>query len=296
MKDILKKIAMIFVIVIVSNFLRDTIIVAMEKFKVPEINITAEKGVAPEQVELVKQAVHTFEDVMKKDLGVTFNRDITIIIAPDNKHFARVLNDKLRIEKKQSKRLSKLVSGYSQFDDNGNTVVLNLEPEDFDEENPYYVVHNITAHELFHQMQYQLSNGDTSEEYYWIGEGSADYMSAIVCGYIGNTSYDDWKRDQLEYVAYSDLIIDTEYLFDIDDEGWTEAMEKEAVPYQVSALMYVYLKEEKGIDVGNATIKYYQLLGKGFLGKEAFLQAFGLEAKSWLGDFDAWLEREIEKV
>lgn len=46
MKNFLKKLAMIFAILVISNFIFTTIITVMEKFKVPEIKITAEKGIA----------------------------------------------------------------------------------------------------------------------------------------------------------------------------------------------------------------------------------------------------------
>ncbi|HWQ62194.1 MAG TPA: hypothetical protein VN521_07775 [Negativicutes bacterium] len=149
--------------------------------------------------------------------------------------------------------------------------------------------YHVTAHELFHQIEYQLAGENANRAIYWLKEGTADLIAALVAEKIGYRSLDNWKQNQIDALRKAGTNASVQEILSTDMHGWTKMLEAKMDPYPMADLMVIYLmtKSKAG---GYATIlEYYHMLGRGLSNTAAFEQAFGLPPADMLAGFPAWL-------
>jgi len=110
---------------------------------------------------------------------------------------------------------------------------------------PETTIYFATAHELFHQVQLQLSGPYKSNGYYWLSEGSADYLASLVSERVGFNKQAGWLLDRANAVRVSKDHVGLQDILEIPTDQWTYYMEKHRLPYEMADLMVAYAATKK---------------------------------------------------
>ena len=152
-----------------------------------------------------------------------------------------------------------------------------------------------TAHELFHQMQYELSGGQDTDEkaLFWLGEGSADYVGALVAERLGGKSAQKDSKDTLNVLLSAPKMARIEDLQHVTQQGRHELMGEDFHSYPLSDLMTLYLIEHYGGDQPLARMAdYFRALRTEKTGEAAFEKTFGVSLEDFLREYGAWWQQE----
>lgn len=130
----------------------------------------------------VQQAVKRFPEVMETEMGVKLNRSIKVYVAASGPVYQQVLEKEFKLKPDEAKNIAEISGGWSGGRRavtaiNGKAGVMSGSSDRW----------STTAHELFHQVQYELSDGNDTDEkaLFWLEEGSADYVGAVVAEQMG---------------------------------------------------------------------------------------------------------------
>lgn len=247
------------------------------------IAVIAEPGADPAHLAMVQKTVDTFNQIIGGEMGVTLDRDVRVYVCPTRDSYRDVLRRHFSLSPDQADRSAKASGGFSSgtakavavhFDAAGGAAPLRA--------------YTTTAHELVHQLQFQLAGRNIAKSFYWLKEGMADLVGAAVAEKVGYQSLDKWKLDRANTLRKADKYVSPQDIITTDLDRWTGFIERKLHPYQVADLMVFYLMSQAKTDGYRPLAEYYRLLGQGVDNDAAFLRAFGLDARAVDAGFRGW--------
>ena len=253
------------------------------------IKVVSEPGADTAMVEDVQKTIDVFNSILKVDMGTELTRDVSVIICPTRESYAGVLRRELGQSQEMAERNAAVTGGMS----GGSRLVVAINGGAAKVETGLGRA-QLTAHELFHQTQSQLSKDKKGKGLYWMSEGTADLIGAWVAEKRGFQSMEKWKLDRLNVIRKAGAHVAPAEILHTDLPKWTRLMEKKLYPYEMSDLMVFYLTNQYAtINPFNKIADYYRLIGQGVDGDQALLQAFGVGVGEYVGGFRAWLARSM---
>lgn len=255
------------------------------------IEVISETTTNQKMIDDTKKTATFFKQFLTEDMHIELTRDIKVMICPTKESYTSVLQRDIHLSKANAIRQSKLSAGISN--DSFHTVALNGAAEKM--KTPQNSTSTI-AHELFHQVQAQLSNNQDAKALYWLKEGTADFIGATVAEKSGYQSREQWQLDTINALRTAPSYASASEILHIDLEEWTNLMEQDQSPYQMSDLMVCYLVSEQSNDKAYASIaNYFRLVDQLDDGDKAFEQAFGLTINQFLVNFQRWFLDAMNK-
>ncbi|HWR38514.1 MAG TPA: hypothetical protein VN611_03370 [Patescibacteria group bacterium] len=247
--------------------------------------VVAEPGTNPVHQAMVQKTVNHFNSILGQDMGVTLEKDVRIFLCPTQDSYRQTLQKELGQNPEAAARNAKVTGGFSSA--RSQAVVLNL---DGIGSGAGLRTYKTAAHELFHQLQNQLAGADKSRGYYWLSEGSADLIGAVVAERVGYQSLEKWSLDQVNTLRKSPAYASPREMMNISLEQWTTLLEGQKHPYEVADLMVLYLLKQTGPSGYRSIGEYYRRLGQGMDNEQAFFQSFGLSSVQMVNGFQVWLK------
>lgn len=248
------------------------------------LTVVAEPGADPAHVEMVQKTVDVFNDILRIDIAVTLDRDVRVFVCPTRESYQQVLQRELGQSSAEAERISKVSGGFSRGQSNAVAVSFDLSIGG----SAAYRAYKTTAHELFHQLQYQLAGNNMGKSFYWLKEGTADLIGAAVAEKVGYQSLDKWKLDQVNILRKAAAHVSPQEILITNLDQWTTLMERKQYPYEMSDLMVFYLMQQTGGAGYRAIADYYRLIGQGTSNDEAFERAFRIASPRMVAGFLVW--------
>lgn len=249
------------------------------------VTVLPEPNTDPELLEIVQKVVDSFNEIVEKKLNQTFTRDVKIFVCPDRDSYAKVLETEFGLEKKVAERRAKLSDGMANS--RKNIVAINLDPDDIYD--PEYHAYYTTAHELAHQLQFQLSSNQMNKTLYWLVEGSADFLAAQIVEELGYQPLTDWKNFQFYIFRNISDYVEPNQITYIPFDAWEKFIEDKKYPYQVSNLMVFYLASKTNRHINEAIVDYFKLTAGDDEDSANFEKCFGVKHQDFLSDVSEWL-------
>jgi hypothetical protein len=275
MKTALKKLALIGII---------TFILAATAVANAAIAVVPQPGISDDVRLKVAKTVGQFNDILEREMKVRLTRDITIHLCPSTEAYRQTLETVIGMSPALAQSSAKVSSGLANS--THNAIALKFNPENaatFD-----YRAYTVTAHELFHQVQYQLAGNSPDNTQKWLREGSADLVGAIIAEKLGYESLDKWRADRLNALRRAKAAVKPADILHVSLSKWNSYVEDGLLPYQVSDLMVFYLMNRSGNNL-EAIATYFTLAGSSRDDDRNFRQAFGLSLGEFLPAFESWL-------
>lgn len=237
----------------------------------------------------VRAAAQGFS-ALTEEAGVPLVHGVTLFVAPTQELYEHVLTQEFSHSPEEAAKISSLSGGWTggkqgQTVLNGAAGVMQSRSDRM----------STTAHELFHQLQYDMSRGHDADEkaLFWLEEGGADYVGALVAERCGGKSLQKWKRDTLMELRLARETAKPESLLHCDLPQRIKLMDQKYHSYQMADAMVIYLlqQQEQGKEFA-ALAQYFTALADKKNGEEAFSQAFGMSHAQFLRNFQQWYQQE----
>lgn len=242
-----------------------------------------------ETMAVVKMAVQDFT-ALTEAAGAPLSHGVELFVASTQEQYEQVLTKEFSHSPEEAAQIASLSGGWTggkqgQTVLNGAAGVMQGRSDRL----------STTAHELFHQLQYDLSHGRDADEkaLFWLEEGSADYVGALVAERCGGKSLHKWQFDTLQDLRLAKETARPESLLHCTLSQRIRLMDKKYHSYQMADVMVVYLmqQQEQGTEFA-ALVRYFEALSEAKDGEEAFAQVFGMTQAQFLRDFQAWYQQE----
>ena len=246
------------------------------------ILVIAEPDVNPLLVRNVQQVADAFDHIVATELGVTLNKDVKVFVTPTRAAYIDVLQRELGMSKDVAERSGKITSGFSAS--RRQAVALNGESTAM---KSLGGLSSVAAHELFHQVQGQLE-GDKWVRLYWISEGAADYVGAMVADRLGVMSLNGWKQQRINLLRKTPGHASPRELANVNLAQWSNLMEQGKLPYTVSDMMIVFLLEQSKGRTPAAIAEYFRQCLRLQNGEKALKAAFGMSMNDFETHFAPW--------
>ncbi|WP_288311769.1 hypothetical protein, partial [uncultured Selenomonas sp.] len=224
------------------------------------------------------------------EAGVPLAHGVTLFVAPTQEDYERVLTQQFSHSEEEAAKISAISGGWTGGKQ-GKTALNGAAGVMQDRSGRM----STTAHELFHQLQYDLSHGNDAAEQalFWLEEGSADYVGALVAEQCGGKSLHKWEQDTMFDLRRAQETVNAKELVHCSPQRRMQLMEKKYHSYQLADAMVICLvqKQAKGTELV-AIVRYFQALADTRSGEEAFSQAFGMTHAQFLQEFQQWYVQE----
>ena len=247
------------------------------------IQVVEEQGADPALLQNVRQVTEAFDAVMLHEMNVTVTQNVKVFVTPGRESYANVMQRELGQDKEAAERSARLTSGFSSS--KKQAVALN---GDASQMKRLGGVTSVVAHELFHQIQGQLEGADRYR-LYWMSEGTADYVGALVADRLGVLDLDGWKKQRINIIRKNPSRASPQEITDLSLSQWTTLMEQKKSPYEMADLMVIFLLEQSNKKGPAAIAEYFRQCSKLHDGKAALTAAFGVDSPSFPVRFSAWL-------
>ena len=251
-----------------------------------DIQVAAAGKVDQAMLDDVMRSARTFKEMLRKKTGVELQSDIQVYAAGSEDAYEQVLQKEFDLSADEAKAIGSISGGWTGGSHhvtaiNGSAGVMAERSDRW----------STTGHELFHQVQYELSGGrDTDDKsLFWLAEGSADYMGAVLADYMQGKSLQKWQHDTLDTVLAAPTLANPEQLQHVDMAKRKQLMQPEFHSYQVADLMTIFLLQQYGGDQPCAKLTAYsQALKEAADGKAAFAQVFGIDSDTFVQQYSQW--------
>lgn len=255
-----------------------------------DIQVAAAGKVDQAMLDDVMRSARTFKEMLRKKTGVELQSDIQVYAAGSEDAYEQVLQKEFDLSADEAKAIGSISGGWTGGSHhvtaiNGSAGVMAERSDRW----------STTGHELFHQVQYELSGGrDTDDKsLFWLAEGSADYMGAVLADYMQGKSLQKWQHDTLDTVLAAPTLANPEQLQHVDMAKRKQLMQPEFHSYQVADLMTIFLLQQYGGDQPCAKLTaYYQALKEAADGKAAFAQVFGIDSDTFVQQYSQWWQAQ----
>lgn len=256
------------------------------------IKVIPQPGTDPVILQKVQKAVNSFNELLYAEMKVTLTQDVTVFVCPSPVSYRDTLIRDMHFSAIEAERHAKLTSGISRG--RRDAVALKFDPARPEIINA--VAYKTTTHELFHQVQDQLSNDRNSQAMRWLMEGSANYVAYTIAEQVGYQSREKWKLDTLNTIRRTKSHAAPSQMIHISLEAWEGLLENKLYPYEMSDLMVLYLMSQVKGNPYEAIAEYFRLTAQGKNDEDNFYKAFGISLKQFLTGFDDWYAHEMAET
>ncbi len=240
----------------------------------------------------VDRAAAFFPQFMADRFQVKVQRPLDIVVAADRNTYEELLVKRMEVSPDTVKEKAQYTSGQSSG--NKGLCIINGDKNSLKKNNNRY---STTAHELFHQMQHEMSRGKSGYEnsFYWLEEGSADYVGALVSEALGAGSVEKWYMDARFALQYAKNPAGVDQLQHTTEEERLKMLSTQAKSYDLSDVMTYYLLQHYGAGQPEEKIaEFYQHIASE-KAEDAFAKTFGVELSAFLQEFSHWWQAECSR-
>lgn len=240
----------------------------------------------------VNQVAAFFPQFMAEKFQVKVERPLDIVVAADRNTYEDLLVKRMDVSQDTVREKAKYTSGQSSG--SKGLCIINGDKNSLKKNNNRY---STTAHELFHQMQHEISRGKSGYEnsFYWLEEGSADYVGALVSEAMGAGSVEKWYMDARFSLQYAKNPATVDQLQHTTEEERLKMLSTKAKSYDLSDVMTYYLLQEYGAGQPEAKITEFYKHMANEKAEDAFARTFGIELSSFLQEFSQWWQAECSR-
>ena len=214
------------------------------------------------------------------------HHSVRVFVAASDADYRRILKEEFSLSDEEAQEVAAISGGWSGG--RLHVTAVNAKAGVMDSHSDRYAT---TAHELFHQLQYELSRGrDTDRDaLFWLEEGSADYVGAMMAEKLGGRKLARWQNDVLDDLLGAPHAARPDQLIHLEFAERKAIMAKECHAYGMADMMTALLLARFPEDErGQKLTAYFTSLGEGETGEDAFAQTFGLTLDDFLQEFAAW--------
>lgn len=284
-----KAVAALFLVVILGILSA----IAYHEFSAPQspqgIDVHAAGDVAPDMMQDVQTAVQIFEQDAARS-GAPLIHHVDVYVAATQDDYISVLTNQFEQSAEDAAKIAEVSGGWTGG--RKGLTALNGAAGVMDDTSDRK---STTAHELFHQLQFELSDGNDTDEkaLFWMEEGAADYVGARIAEQAKGKTLRKWELDTLYDLRMAESTVKPESLAHCTLQQRMALMDKKYHTYQMADAMVICLmQQQKGKEL-SSLLQYFRLLKDHPDGEEAFEQAFGLSYGSFLKKFRAWYDGEL---
>lgn len=253
------------------------------------IDVHAAGDVAPDMMQDVQTAVQLFEQDAARS-GAPLIHHVDVYVAATQDDYISVLTNQFEQSAEDAAKIAEVSGGWTGG--RKGLTALNGAAGVMDDTSDRK---STTAHELFHQLQFELSDGNDTDEkaLFWMEEGAADYVGARIAEQAKGKTLRKWELDTLYDLRMAESTVKPESLAHCTLQQRMALMDKKYHTYQMADAMVICLmQQQKGKEL-SSLLQYFRLLKDHPDGEEAFEQAFGLSYGSFLKKFRAWYDGEL---
>ena len=253
------------------------------------IDVHAAGDVAPDMMQDVQTAVQIFEQDAARS-GAPLIHHVDVYVAATQDDYISVLTNQFEQSAEDAAKIAEVSGGWTGG--RKGLTALNGAAGVMDDTSDRK---STTAHELFHQLQFELSDGNDTDEkaLFWMEEGAADYVGARIAEQAKGKTLRKWELNTLYDLRMAESTVKPESLAHCTLQQRMALMDKKYHTYQMADAMVICLmQQQKGKEL-SSLLQYFRLLKDHPDGEEAFEQAFGLSYGSFLKKFRAWYDGEL---
>ena len=250
------------------------------------IAVHAEGEVESKSLEDVERAAASFNSFAQERMGSALHRPVELFVSGEEASYRRVLEREFSLTPEESAQVAAISGGWS-----GGSTHITAVNASAGVMSTYGDRYNTTGHELFHQLQHELSHGNDVDEraLFWLEEGTADYVGAALAEVLGGKPLWKWQLDVKASLLRADTLVKPEALQHCSFEQRKGLMDKSLHSYQVADLMTGYLLERFPQEQRLGLIaKYFRSLADSGDGETAFKETFGMELAAFLQEYHSW--------
>ncbi|WP_294158171.1 hypothetical protein [uncultured Selenomonas sp.] len=259
--------------------------------KTAGIDVQAAGDVPAAHMDDIRQAVQLFTEDMTAN-GAPLHHDVHVYVAATQADYVRVIAEQFDQSADEAQAIAQVSGGWTGGRRgltalNGAAGVMKTASDR----------QSTTAHELFHQLQYELSDGNDTgaSSIFWLEEGTADYIGARIAEKANGKTLRKWSLDTLDDLRLAESTVKPDSIVHCTMEQRMKLMDKSYHTYQMADAMTLCLMEQqRGKEVASI-LKYFRMLKENKDGEAAFEQAFGMKHAAFLRHFRAWYEREMKR-
>lgn len=238
----------------------------------------------------VQKAATAFDALTQERLGVTRRHSVRVYVAASDDDYRRILREEFSLSDEEAAQVASISGGWSGG--SLHVTAVNAKAGVMDGRSDRYAT---TAHELFHQLQYEMSHGRDTDKtaLFWLEEGSADYVGAMMAEKLGGRTLVRWQQGVLDDLVGAPRPARPDQLLHLEFAERKAIMAKEYHAYEMADMMTTELlarfpEEQRGQKLA----AYFEALGEGATGEDAFAQAFGLTLDDYLQEFASWWQQQ----
>ena len=219
--------------------------IAYHEFSAPQspqgIDVHAAGDVAPDMMQDVETAVQLFSDDAARS-GAPLLHHVDVYVAATQDDYISVLTNQFEQSAEDAAKIAEVSGGWTGG--RKGLTALNGAAGVMDDTSDRK---STTAHELFHQLQFELSDGnDTNEEaLFWLEEGAADYVGARIAEQAKGKTLRKWELDTLYDLRMAESTVKPESLAHCNLEQRMALMDKKYHTYQMADAMTICLMQQR---------------------------------------------------
>ncbi len=237
----------------------------------------------------VQKACAVFPDFLAETLQVKMEHSVDVWVGADREKYEELMRERMDESADSAKQKAQYTSGQALA--SKHICVINGDRDSLKNASERY---STTGHELFHQIQHELSDGSRSYDnsLFWLDEGSADYVGARLCETLGGRSFAKWYQDVRFSLFSARQVVDLSQLQHITEEERLQLLNTKVHSYSLSDVLVYYLLQRYGDgQPEQKLVAYYQQLREN-KAEAAFYKTFGLDTTAFLQEFAAWWQQE----
>lgn len=255
------------------------------------VKVLPEPGTDPKLVQIIDKVVVAFEDYINRQLKVSLTKDIKIFVCPDNASYISIIIREFKRTRDEAERTAKISGGLAN---QKGLIAITLDPgNSWDPESHAYYA---TAHELMHQLQFQLSDNKYDKTLYWMMEGTADYISAQVVAAMKYQNFTEWKIETFNAVRHAKNKVSPNQIAYIGWNEWRSFMEEFKNPYHVADLMVLYLISTVPQNGEQSIIDYFRRTSNNEADSVNFEKSFGISLQVFSKNVVQWMESTMRML
>jgi len=245
------------------------------------VQIVPEPGVAPEAVLDVQRAVELSAEFFRREYGVDLTRQVRVVLVPDRAGYVAALIREFRVDQTEAERRARSTTGWTS----GATILITVTANSA---RAFRMV--LTAHELVHQLQMQVTAPVNPWQLYWMAEGVADAVAARVVESGGYAPTGSHRMRWVQVMRRAPRRPDLQEL--VMETGWFGSLDRNGsgTTYALAALAGQSLMERHGHP---AILNYFRALAGTNDGAEAFQRTFNQTLEAFLEEFRRTLSNQL---
>ncbi len=245
------------------------------------VQIVPEPGVAPEAVLDVQRAVELSLEFFRREYGVDLTRQVRVVLVPDRTSYIAALVREFRVDQAEADRRARTTTGWT----GGATILMTVTTN-----SARAFRMTLTAHELVHQLQMQVTAPVNPWRLYWMAEGVADAVAARIVESGGYAAAGAYQMRWVEVMRRATRRPDLQEL--VTEAGWFVSLDRNGsgTTYALAALAGLSLMERHGHP---AILSYFRALAGTNDGAAAFQQTFNQALEAFLEEFRRSLSNQL---